>query len=133
LVFADTSGFVAAFDPRDGRHRPAVRAFRSLAKAGQAIVTTDLVLSETLTLLRRRGGWELSKRAGDSILASRGFEVVCADRATLEAAYREFLRSGDPKLSLCDTLSFIVMRERGITRALTFDHHFAEVGFVILR
>ena len=132
MVFADTSGFIAAFDSRDSGHAAAARAFRSIAKTGQPVVTTDLVLSETLTHLRRRGGWEPSKRAGDAILGSRAFQIVCADRDSLEAGYREFIRNADPKLSLCDAHSFVVMRDRGITRALTFDRHFADAGFVIL-
>jgi predicted nucleic acid-binding protein len=132
LVFADTSGFVAGFDARDVGHPAATRAFRTIAKSGQTIVTTDLVVSETLTHLRRRGGWEPAKRAGDAIFGSRAFQIVCADRESLEAGYREFVRNADPKLSLCDAHSFIVMRDRGITRALTFDRHFADAGFQIL-
>jgi predicted nucleic acid-binding protein len=133
VVFADTSGFVALFDANDGGHKRAARAFQKLAEAAQACVTTDLVFSETLTHLRRRGGWDASKRAGDAILTSRATEIVCANRDSLEAAYREFVRSGDPKLSLCDAFSFVVMRDRRIKRALTYDGHFAEAGFEILR
>jgi len=132
VVFADSSGFIAAFDARDTGHNAAAKAFRHLAKAGQAVLTTDLVVSETLTHLRRRGGWEASKRGGDAILRSRGVQIVCADRESLEAAYREFVRNGDPKLSLCDAFSFIAMRERGIARAITFDRHFVDAGFEIL-
>ena len=31
--------------------------------------------------------------------------------------------------SLCDAVSFIVMRQRGLAEALTTDHHFAQEGF----
>ncbi|HAH56357.1 MAG TPA: hypothetical protein DCM02_14015 [Flavobacterium sp.] len=31
--------------------------------------------------------------------------------------------------SLCDSVSFIVMREQGITEALTTDRHFEQEGF----
>ncbi|MEK6608646.1 MAG: PIN domain-containing protein [Myxococcota bacterium] len=132
MVFADTSGIVAAFHASDDHHAEAAAAWRSLAQSREAILTTDLVLAETVTLLRRRGGWAVSRSAGDALLRSRAVEIVRASREQMDAAWREFLRDADPKLSLCDALSFIVMRERGVTRALTFDRHFADAGFGLL-
>jgi predicted nucleic acid-binding protein len=132
MVFADTSGFVAAFDARDAWHAKGARAWRSLAKAGEALLTTDLVVAETVTHLRRRAGWEPSRRAGEAILKSHSIEVVCADRNLIDAAFREFVRIAAPKLSLCDALSFIVMRDRGISNALTLDGHFVDAGFSII-
>ena len=38
----------------------------------------------------------------------------------------------DKKWSLVDAVSFIFMRERGMTEALTADHHFEQAGFVCL-
>ena len=35
------------------------------------------------------------------------------------------------KDSLADAVSFVVMRQRGITEAFAFDSHFATAGFVI--
>jgi hypothetical protein len=38
----------------------------------------------------------------------------------------------DKKWSLTDCISFVVMQDRGITEALTGDHHFEQAGFKIL-
>jgi predicted nucleic acid-binding protein len=38
----------------------------------------------------------------------------------------------DKTYSLCDAVSFIVMRDFGITDALTTDRHFKQEGFVRL-
>jgi len=35
----------------------------------------------------------------------------------------------DKDWSLCDAVSFILMREYGIEDALTSDHHFEQAGF----
>jgi predicted nucleic acid-binding protein len=132
MVFLDSSGVIAAFDGRDARHERAAEAWRSLARQGQALLTTQLALAETVTHLRRRAGWEVSRRVGEAVLRSRAIEVVGLDDDQLRAAWREFVRNPDPKLSLCDAASFVLMRERGIERALSFDRHFAEAGFELL-
>ena len=38
----------------------------------------------------------------------------------------------DKSWSLTDCISFYLMRERGITQALTTDHHFTQAGFEAL-
>jgi predicted nucleic acid-binding protein len=132
VVFADSSGFIAAFDSRDGSHRKAAAAWREIAKARERLLTTHLVLAETVTYLRRRGGWEPSRRAGAAILESPLIEVVGLDADQLAAAWREFVRNPDPKLSLCDAASFIVMRDRHLRCAFTLDRHFGDAGFDVV-
>ncbi len=95
MVFADSSGFIAAFDSRDGAHTKAAAAWRQIAKAGERLVTTQLVVAETVTYLRRRGGWECSRLAGSSILESPLIEVVGLEPEQLAAAWREFVRNPD--------------------------------------
>jgi predicted nucleic acid-binding protein len=132
VVFADSSGFIAAFDARDQRHRPAAVAWRAFAEQGVALLTTQLVFAETVTHLRRRAGWDVSRRVGDALLRSRVIHIVGLSDEQLHAGWREFVRSPDPKLSLADAASFVVMRERGISSAFTFDQHFAEAGFLLV-
>jgi predicted nucleic acid-binding protein len=132
VVFADSSGFIAAFDPREPRHAEAAAAWRHVADTRQRLLTTHLVLAETVTFLRRRGGWELSCRAGRALLDSPAIDVVGLDAGQLAAAWQEFTRNPDPKLSLCDAASFIVMRDGGIRRAFTLDRHFADAGFEVV-
>ncbi len=131
MVFADSSGFIAAFDLRDARHSKAAQAWKAIVRARERLVTTQLVVAETVTFIRRRDGWALSRQAGEAILKSASIEVVALDRSQFDSAWREFVRNADPKLSLCDAASFIVMRDLGITRALTFDNHFVEAGFAL--
>jgi predicted nucleic acid-binding protein len=132
VVFADSSGFIAAFDSRDSCHPQAARAFRGFAQAREKILTTQLVLAETVTHLRRRAGFLISRQVGDALLRSHAIDVLAIPSEQFEAGWREFLRNPDPKLSLCDAVSFVVMRDNRITRAFTFDHHFAEAGFELV-
>lgn len=132
MVFADSSGFVAVFDARDAGHAVASHAWHDLARRGERILTTALVFAETTTHLRRRAGFAAARRVGEAVLRSAAIDVHLMEESDLGAAWREFLRNGDPRLSLSDAHSFVVMRERAIDRALTFDQHFANAGFRIL-
>jgi len=38
----------------------------------------------------------------------------------------------DKTYSLCDSVSFVIMRQRQITEALTTDKHFEQEGFIRL-
>jgi uncharacterized protein len=38
----------------------------------------------------------------------------------------------DKSWSLTDCISFAVMNDRGITRAMAYDHHFEQAGFEAL-
>ncbi len=41
----------------------------------------------------------------------------------------ELLERQDKTYSLCDAVSFVLMRQRNISEALTTDHHFEQEGF----
>jgi hypothetical protein len=43
-----------------------------------------------------------------------------------------FEQRQDKDWSLTDCLSFVVMQDEGITRALTGDRHFEQAGFIVL-
>lgn len=59
-------------------------------------------------------------------------EVVWVD-PDMHAAAVSLLRNRlDKSYSLCDAVSFILMRERGIADALTTDKHFEQEGFIRL-
>jgi predicted nucleic acid-binding protein len=47
----------------------------------------------------------------------------------LLSAWDWFQQYSDKSFSLADCASFVVMRQRGLERALTFDRHFIQAGF----
>ncbi len=53
-------------------------------------------------------------------------------RRLLDRGFELFSRRADKEWSLTDCTSFVVMREEGLTDALTTDHHFEQAGFSVL-
>lgn len=127
-VFVDTSAVVALLSAQDARHGEAVAAWGHLLARRARLVTTELVLAEAVVVVRVRAGFELSVRAGERLLAEP-FEVVWTDRALMDDAWHLYRRYHDHMLSLCDCVSFAVMRRRRIDTAFAFDDDFTAAGF----
>ncbi len=51
LVFVDTGGWMACADRSDPAHTACREARDQVLEGGQALVTTDFVIDETLTLI----------------------------------------------------------------------------------
>jgi predicted nucleic acid-binding protein len=58
--------------------------------------------------------------------------VAPLDQQVFDQGVELYTRRPDKDWSLTDCISFVVMREHGITDALTGDHHFEQAGFNIL-
>jgi len=127
--FADSFVFLAMLNPRDRRHRDAVEG---LSGAAGPLVTTTWVLTELadgLCSTKTRALFlSLEQRLRNDPLAT----ILPADERLYELGLALYRDRSDKDWSLTDCISFVAMRERGITEALTGDHHFEQAGFVAL-
>jgi predicted nucleic acid-binding protein len=64
--------------------------------------------------------------------ASAACEIVPASRELLDRALELYHQHADKGWTLTDCGSFVIMRDRGVTQALTGDRHFEQAGFVAL-
>ena len=128
-VLVDTAGWVACADASDPAHA-ACRAARDAAmRAGQPLVTTDYVVDETLTLLRLRMSLSAAETWWRQIDGSRRVRWEFIDSARFDRALEIFFQQRDKGYSFTDCTSFAVMRELKLTKALTTDKHFKQMGF----
>lgn len=97
---------------------------------GELLVTSNYVLVETMVVAQRRIGLEVARTVHNEIRPV--LQVEWVTEAIHDAAEVRLLLSGRRNLSLVDCVSFELMRQRGISRAFTFDPHFAEQGFECL-
>lgn len=135
MKFADTGWWVAWSLPGDARHAEALAMLASLSRNEQ-VLTTNHVVGETWTFLRRKGGHATAVAFFDRIdlLASQERLVVHSVAPEQEVGAREWLRKRDERAhSYVDATSFRVMRDRRLREALAFDRDFAAAGFVEVR
>lgn len=130
-VFLDTSLFKAAIDPKDDFYTEAKGILNKLQKEKVNLVTSNYVLDESFTLIRKRCGREMVNRfrkdLSKSALVATIIRVTVADEAK---AWDWFLKDWTD-LSFTDCVSFALMNRLNIKRAATFDQDFTRAGFEI--
>jgi predicted nucleic acid-binding protein len=132
-LFLDSSGWFASFTPREFGHESAAKQYAVAVNDGARLLTTSMVVAEMHALVLRRGGTRLAQEFLDSALNPDALHVVHPDAELVSAAVSNWVRRyADKSFSLCDAVSFEVMRRERVQHALTLDHHFAIAGFEIL-
>ena len=125
-VFADTFTLIAWLNPRDNAH--AVVAAYLDGFTGR-LVTTEWVLMELADALSAPTARSTAVAFLRAVRADALFEVIGYDQAVYRAGFDLFAARPDKGWSLTDCISFAVMTERGLSDALTADHHFEQAGF----
>jgi uncharacterized protein len=125
-LFADTSFYVALLNVRDVHHGRALDFLR--APAGQ-VVTTQYVVLEVGNFMRRPTDRAYFLALLEDLDHDENTSVISSSSDLLARGVELFRQRPDKSWSLTDCTSFVVMRERGITDALTADVHFRQAGF----
>lgn len=130
----DTWAWLALNEADDADHELAETANSELLDAGRVFVTTNFILDETYTLLRRRTSARQAIQFGHDVqqaVASGALEVVTIDAEIETEAWKLFETYHEVKgLSYTDCTTFAAMKKLGITEAFTADEHFSMTGFV---
>jgi len=129
IFFADTFYFVALLNQRDQHHAKAKQFRRGLT---ERLVTTELILIEVADRIASGKGRRLVPGLFTDLRHSLDCEIVSWSESLLQAALDLYARHSDKDRTLTDCTSFVVMRERGITEALTGDRHFEQAGFIAM-
>ncbi len=131
MVFVDTSYLFAAGSPKDSNHEEA-RELSGLI-AVERFLTTNHVLGEAWILALRRSSHARAMQLVSGVRRSAHFTIAHPDHEAEERAWTWLFRHDEREYSFVDALSFDVMRERGIEKALTFDAGFEAAGFHVVR
>lgn len=131
MIFVDTSFWVALRNRRDSNHSLALQLFDDHASRG--LVTSNHILGETWTCLRRKAGHAASVSFLDAVDHSRALRVLRVESNLEEEAIAWLRRHDEREYSFVDATSFALMRAFKIREALAFDGDFSAAGFIELR
>ena len=128
-IFVDTLFVVALINQRDQYHQQASELADSLET--YPLITTDAVLLEVGNALARNYKDEAVEII-EQFFASDEVEIVGLTPELFAQAFTLYKRHQDKAWGLVDCISFVVMKQAGISQALTFDQHFVQAGFQAL-
>lgn len=128
-MLIDTSGFLCILDKRDFRHPRAAEYFIS----ARSRLTHNYVLAELVALAESRNfSREITLDFLSDMFEDPQTEIIWVTENLTERAIIFLRKRNDKEWSLCDAVSFLLMKEYGISEALTTDHHFEQAGYVKL-
>jgi predicted nucleic acid-binding protein len=125
-LFVDSFDLIALINPKDAYHGRAVSVSRGIVVP---LITTHWVLVEVADALKAPAMRVEVVQFLRDVATNEETEVVGPSTELYERGLDLFARRADKRWSLTDCISFVVMSERGLTEALTGDHHFEQAGF----
>jgi len=125
LIFIDASFFIAAVNKQDQWHKSAGDILPLIQRRKK--ITTDLILSESVTLVGSLFGGKEGMKLFNYIWDNH--EIYYLSKETIFNAMKTFLQH-DGTLSFADSVSVEVMRNLKIDRIVSFDSDFDKVDVI---
>ena len=128
-MLVDTSGIYCLYNRDEKHHEPAIVFY----DAARIRITTNYVLAEYVALAdARRSSRQDAIGFSSQVLDDDEIEVVWVDESLHRRAIQLLRERSDKTYSLCDAVSFLIMKQRNLVEALTTDEHFDQEGLVRL-
>ncbi len=128
-MLLDSSGLLILHQAENILHAQAVEYFDI---APRRVIHNYLVAEFVALIHARKIPREEALRFAHDLLKDPTVEAFWVTKQLHDAGMDLLSRRLDKTYSLCDAVSFVLMRAQGITEALTTDHHFEQEGFTRL-
>lgn len=129
IYFIDAGYFIALEYTADQSHKKANEHFSQLLKERPSFLTTTYILDETLTFFNSRNLHSKALEIYKNVVDSSSIELIHVSKSQFNSSFNFFEKYNDKRYSLTDCISFVIMTELKVTKALTFDKHFEQAGF----
>jgi predicted nucleic acid-binding protein len=128
-MLLDTSGLLNLEHRSEPHHARAIALYQS----ARVRHTPSYVLAEYVPLAHiRRFPRPAMLAFLDGLMASSEIQITWVDEPLHREAMALLVARLDKSYSLCDAVSFVLMRRLDLTDVLTTDRHFEQEGFVRL-
>ena len=131
-VFLDTSYAIALSSPKDKYYGAALSLAEELETKSTKLITTTAILLEIGNALSKRQHRAGAVQLLTSLEDDSTVEVISLTEELYSQGFKLYKERQDKDWGLVDCISFIVMKERNLTAALTADDHFIQAGFQAL-
>jgi len=128
-MLLDTSGLLCLHYQTEPFHSQAVTQYQKATTR----LTHNYVIAEYVALATaRRFPRKFVLDFITDLLDNPDIKLIWVDELLRQEAVKLLTTRLDKTYSLCDSVSFVIMRQNNITEALTTDKHFEQEGFIRL-
>ena len=131
-VFLDTAYAIALSVETDEFHDKALRLADQIEDQKVTLVTTRAILLEIGNALSKAYFRKAAVALLDSLENDRNVTIVPFTQELYTTAFQLFQTRMDKEWGMIDCVSFVVMKQYGISESLTTDQHFQQAGFTAL-
>ncbi len=131
-VFLDSAYAIALSSPGDEHHERAKALAKEMRQGGVRLLVTRAVLVEIGNALSAKHLRAAGVRLLRSLETDPSVEILAMSDELYARALILYASRADKEWGMTDCASFVVMRDRRITEALTSDAHFRQAGFETL-
>ena len=131
MIFVDTWAWIALADRSDEYHVAAKTQHKKFQRNHRRYVTTDFVVSETITYLFDALPFSHAHAFAQSIFNAADLDAIQFTHVSPEQFRRAWTMrqkyQDKPDISFVDFTSMVVMQDLGLTDIFTGDNHFRQV------
>ena len=125
-IFADSSFWIALRDKREQYHSIAKTLAAEMLQAKTTFVITVMIFAETHAYFSRE--LVLRERIIRDFWENPVIQIEPISHQDQVEAISILRQHKDKRYSLCDAISFAIIRRLHVTQALSFDAHFEQFG-----
>lgn len=133
-TYVDTGGFLALLRPADRDHDRMRAHFVRLREQGDMLVTSEAVVSETVTLLRHAAGMERALAFRDALVRSvrgGGIRILNGDDTLRHQALALMAQHEALPLTYTDCVGAALARQKRVAAIVGVDENFRKMGFAL--
>jgi len=123
-ILVDSDAFVGWIVATDAHHQRVTTAFEGIKKAHVQLVTTNLVIAETASLLSRRNSQPQAKAF---LQFSQHLDTIYITKHLHQLTINLFLEQKRKNISFVDLANVVVAQEHGISEVLSFDKVYSKI------
>ena len=131
-LFLDTSYVIALSVPKDQNHKKAIQIADFLIIDTAKLITTRAITLEIGNSLSAQKYRQAAVELLESLDEDPDVEIIPITEDLYRRGLQFFKDRSDKEWGIIDCISFVVMKDQGISNALTADKHFQQNGFKAL-
>ena len=132
LIFVNTSGWLALYNPEDPNHMAAKHLWDDLRGQTVRFITTDYVLDQVYTTLKVFGSLYAAQAFHQVVSRSELVRLFMVDSVIFDRAWKVFVEDEQPQWTFTDCINYSVIQYAGVTEVFTFDPTFSAPGMVVI-